>query len=42
MSKMRDVMEFAQTVMINVQQEQKCQTNHHHQKSPQLYVDDKV
>ena len=24
MSKMRDVIEFAQTVMINMQQEQKC------------------
>ena len=42
MNKMRDVMEFAQAVMINAQQEQKCQTNCHHQESPQLCVDDKV
>ena len=42
MSKMRDVMKFAQAVMINMQQEQECQTNHHHWESPQLYVDDKV
>ena len=42
MSKMRDAMEFAQAVMINTQQEQEHQTNCHHQKSPQLCVDDKV
>ena len=42
MSKMRDVMKFAQAVMINAQQEQEYQTNHHYQKSPQLCVNDKV
>ena len=42
MSKMRDVMKFVQTVMINVQQKQKHQTNYHYQKSPQLHIDDKV
>ena len=42
MSKMRDAMEFAQTAMINTQQKQKCQTNHHHQKSSQLHINDKV
>ena len=42
MNKMRDIIKFAQTVMINVQQEQECQTNHYHQKSPQLCVGDKV
>ena len=42
MSKMRDIMEFAQTVMINMQQEQEHQTNCHCWESPQLHVDDKV
>ena len=42
MSKMRNIMKFAQTAMINTQQKQKYQTNHHHWESPQLHVDDKV
>ena len=42
MSKMRDIMKFAQAAIINVQQEQKCQINHHYQKSPQLYINDKI
>ena len=42
MNKMRDTMKFAQAVMINVQQEQECQVNHHHWESPQLCVSDKV
>ena len=41
-SKMKDIIKFAQTVMINVQQEQECQINCHCQKSPQLCVNDKV
>ena len=42
MNKMRDIMEFAQVIMINMQQEQKHQTNHHCQESSQLCVDDKI
>ena len=42
MSKMKDVIEFAQIIIINVQQEQEYQTNYHYWKSFQLYVDDKV
>ena len=42
MSKMRNAMEFAQTVMINTQQKQKHQTNYYYWESPQLHIDDKV
>ena len=41
-NKMRDIIKFAQTVMINVQQKQKHLTNCHYQKSPQLHINDKV
>ena len=42
MSKMRDIMKFAQTVMINMQQEQKHQTNYHCWESFQLYINNKI
>ena len=41
-NKMRNAIEFAQAVMINTQQEQKCQINCHCWESFQLHVDDKV